>query len=128
MNELVKEWLSKAAADANTAKRELAVEQEPNYDAVCFHAQQAVEKLFKGLLQQHRIAFPKTHDLGLLLEFLLRKHGDLQFLREDILRLTTFAVEFRYPGESAIREDAETAVASMDKIMQQVRQFFPQGL
>lgn len=44
MKELVAEWIKKAEADAGTARREAAVKEAPNWDAVCFHAQQAVEK------------------------------------------------------------------------------------
>ena len=50
MNPLVKEWMRKAEADLQTAKRESRVRKNPNYDAVCFHSQQAVEKLFKAKL------------------------------------------------------------------------------
>lgn len=42
MNATVKEWLAKARGDYRTAERELASADEPNYDAVCFHAQQGL--------------------------------------------------------------------------------------
>ena len=32
------------------------------YDAVCFHAQQAVEKWLKAFLAYHGVAFPHTHN------------------------------------------------------------------
>lgn len=35
------EWLAKAAGDLATARRELRVRKEQNFDAVCFHAQQS---------------------------------------------------------------------------------------
>ena len=50
MNETVKEWLAKAKGDYATASRELAVDEDANYDAVCYHSQQCVEKLMKGYL------------------------------------------------------------------------------
>ncbi len=37
------------------------------YDTACFHAQQAVEKLLKGLLAFQDQAFPHTHNLEELL-------------------------------------------------------------
>ncbi len=40
MNDTVKEWIDKAERDLATARRELAAVEQPNYDAVCFHAQQ----------------------------------------------------------------------------------------
>ncbi len=50
MNATVKEWVDKAEKDFATARRELQVQEDPNFDAVCFHAQQSIEKLMKGLL------------------------------------------------------------------------------
>lgn len=50
MNATVREWIAKAEGDYNTAQRELGIVDSPNYDAVCFHAAQAVEKLMKALL------------------------------------------------------------------------------
>lgn len=37
-------------------------------DAIGFHAQQAVEKALKAVLAFAGIRFPRTHDLGFLLE------------------------------------------------------------
>ena len=50
MNATVREWITKAEADYWTASRELQVSERPNYDAVCFHAQQCIEKLTKEVL------------------------------------------------------------------------------
>jgi len=47
MNEVVREWIDKSEGDYLTAARE-AQADPPNYDAVCFHAQQCVEKLLKA--------------------------------------------------------------------------------
>ena len=38
MTELVVEWVKKAEGDLGTAEREAAVKENPNWDAVCFHA------------------------------------------------------------------------------------------
>lgn len=50
MNGTVREWLDKAEGDYRVAKRELRAAERPNYDAVCYHAQQCVEKLMKAVL------------------------------------------------------------------------------
>jgi HEPN domain-containing protein len=44
MNNIVDEWVEKAEGDFRTAEREARVRKAPNYDAVCFHAQQCAEK------------------------------------------------------------------------------------
>ena len=66
MKPITQEWINKAEADFATAQRELQVQQRPNYDAVCFHAQQCIEKYLKACLQEESIAFTKTHDLNRL--------------------------------------------------------------
>jgi HEPN domain-containing protein len=50
MNPLTAEWIAKASADLATAGREMRARKDTNYDAVCFHAQQCVEKLLKAAL------------------------------------------------------------------------------
>ncbi len=44
--EKVRKWIKKAENDIKVAKDELNTEN-PVTDAICFHAQQAVEKLLK---------------------------------------------------------------------------------
>ncbi len=66
MSALVEEWVKKADADFATAQREIAVTKTPNYDAVCFHAQQCCEKLMKALLLSVGVTPPRTHDLAYL--------------------------------------------------------------
>lgn len=115
MKELIAEWIKKSEADAGTARREASVKEAPNWDAVCFHAQQAVEKYLKGLLQQEGVSFTKTHDLSILLNLILPVFTELKELSDDMEWLSAFAVEFRYPGEEAVEEDAESALAVMDR-------------
>jgi HEPN domain-containing protein len=117
MNDLVEEWLNKAEGDRLTAKREVKVTDSPNWDAVSFHAQQAVEKYLKAILQQQGIPFTRTHDLTQLLKALLPKYPDLASQSDNLEWLTAFAVEIRYPGESAIEEDAKQAVAIMEDVI-----------
>jgi len=117
MKELVAEWVKKSEADIGTARREAAVKENPNWDAVCFHAQQAVEKYLKGLLQQEEISFTRTHDLSVLLNLILPVFPDLKDVSDDLEWLSAFAVEFRYPGEEAVGEDAKFALTVMDKVL-----------
>jgi HEPN domain-containing protein len=52
MNPITNEWIDKAEGDFATAQRELQVVNDANYDAVCFHAQQCIEKYLKARLQE----------------------------------------------------------------------------
>jgi len=60
MNPLTVEWIDKASADLATAGREMRARKDPNYDAVCFHAQQCAEKLLKAALTETERLFKNT--------------------------------------------------------------------
>ncbi|MDO8683917.1 MAG: HEPN domain-containing protein [Armatimonadota bacterium] len=111
MNEVVKEWVAKAEGDFLTANREIAASDRPNYDAVCFHAQQCVEKLMKAVLISKAIIPPKTHDLVRLNEILKSTLTDWTWPLADLRLLDRASVQFRYPGESAEKEEAEEAIS-----------------
>lgn len=115
------EWVDKAEGDFATAGRELQVKVNPNYDAVCFHAQQCAEKYLKARLQEASIFFGKTHDLSTLLDLLLPVEASWDALRADLQALTVFAVSYRYPGESADDSDARESVAKCQNIRLVVR-------
>lgn len=111
MKPLTREWVQKAEADHATAQREYRVRRNPNFDAVCFHAQQCVEKYLKARLQEMDRPFPKTHDLRVLLNMLLTAQPMLEALRPRLTVLNQYAVEFRYPGESATRQHARETLS-----------------
>lgn len=111
MNPLTSEWVEKAEGDFATAARELRVRKAPNYDAVCFHAQQCAEKYLKAVLQEAGIPFPKTHNLAALLDMAKTVQPAWEMLRPSLLDLATHSVNVRYPGETA---DKPTARAARD--------------
>jgi len=109
MKPVTKDWVEKAEGDFGTSGRELRNRKNPNYDAVCFHAQQSVEKYFKACLQEAEIAFSKTHDLVALLDLVLKVEPLWLEFRPMARALNTFAVDLRYPGESADLKIAKQA-------------------
>jgi len=113
MTPLAAEWVEKAEGDYATAGRERRARQSPNYDAVCFHAQQAAEKYLKAFLQEHQIVFPRTHNLIELLEFCLPLDQSFEVHRNLLVLLDRYAVRFRYPGETADRDEAREAFTAL---------------
>ncbi|MBI3538604.1 MAG: HEPN domain-containing protein [Chloroflexi bacterium] len=122
MRALTTEWIEKAEGDFNTALRESRARKSPNYDAVCFHCQQCAEKYLKAFLQERNIQSPKVHNLNDLLELILPADSSFEFQRSYLKDLTKFAVEFRYPGERAVEEDAIGALQTTKRIRKFVRQ------
>ncbi len=117
MNEVVREWIDKAEGDYLTATRE-AQADPPNYDAACFHAQQCIEKLLKAAVIAKGEIPPKTHDLTILSALLGTLDLEWRWPTEELRLLSRSAVIFRYPGESAGREEAE-AVLTVSKAVRE---------
>jgi len=63
MSRTALEWVQKAEKDMFTAEREILVQNNPNYDAVCYHSQQAAEKMMKAVLIKSGKTPSKVHDL-----------------------------------------------------------------
>lgn len=116
------EWLEKAVNDLHTARREFAVQVNANYDACCYHAQQSIEKVVKGALVSRGQRFPKTHDLRYLWELLKPFAPDVQLDVRALGELSTAAIEVRYPGYRATRQDAQTALDVCEAVWVQVHQ------
>jgi HEPN domain-containing protein len=91
------------------------------YNAICFHAQQCAEKYLKGQLQEDSAAIPKTHDLGKLLDLVLPAHPFWAVLRPALDSLTIYAVDFRYPGDAANKEEAAEAVERCREVREVAR-------
>lgn len=126
MNETVKEWIAKGEEDYSVMMREMRARKSPSYNAVCFHAQQCIEKLIKALLIDKSIMPPRTHDL-LVLNGLLAEHDvKLDVSREQLRVLSFGAVIFRYPGENADREMAKTSVKHCKSVRTLLLIFFPE--
>lgn len=120
MATISQEWLAKALGDAHTASREYRARNSPNYDAACFHAQQCVEKMIKALLLTHQIPFRRIHDVEVLLDACLERYPLWESMRADAQLLTQYAVQFRYPGESADKEEAREAIQAMKRFQKEL--------
>jgi HEPN domain-containing protein len=81
-----------------------------------------VEKYLKALLEEKGVVFHKTHALPVLLDQCAKFYPLLVPLRPDMVRLSVYAVEFRYPGESATRDDARESVAIMKRTRMALRE------
>jgi HEPN domain-containing protein len=109
--EIVAQWLARAGEDLNVA-RYLLAENLPYYGAIGFHAPQAAEKFLKAYLVTHQVEFPKTHDIGRLLDLIAPVDGALATALSAAVQLTDYGVDVRYPGDlpQLDADDAKRAV------------------
>ena len=66
----LKEWMEFARMDFLAAKHLYEHMYPKPLEIICYHCQQAIEKLLKGVLISRGVTIEKTHDLGLLAEML----------------------------------------------------------
>ncbi len=67
MNPLTLEWAQKAERDYAAIALHQGTE-DPDFDIICFHAQQCIEKYLKAWLQEASIPLLRSHDLLALLD------------------------------------------------------------
>lgn len=123
MKDISKEWIEKAEEDLLVAIREFKL-YPPAPNVVCFHAQQCIEKYMKAILQENDIEFEKTHDLDMLLASCKRFLPELESYRDDLIKLSVYAVDVRYPGFNITEEDAKECIEILNKIVVLLKQYF----
>ena len=107
-SELVGGWIAKA--DSDLLAGQLLSKNGP-YDIVCFHAQQAIEKLLKALLAFYDQPLPRTHDLEELQRLALAGHESQELAYLDLFEASDYAVMARY--DLQFWPDEETAAGAL---------------
>jgi HEPN domain-containing protein len=121
MKPLTQEWVQKAEGDFTVAGQIMRRRKRRILDAACFHAQQTAEKYLKARLCEEGVAFPRTHDLVVLLKLMLPREPLWAALLPAAQALTDYAVDFRYPGDTAILAEARRALRDCKVIRREVR-------
>lgn len=100
----VKEWVRFADMDVLSANHLNEIQHGKPLEIICYHCQQASEKMLKALVLAFDGELQKTHDLGLLTEQL----SEFISISENVLNaadeLTPYGVKIRYPQELNIEE------------------------
>ena len=118
---IVNEWVRKAEEDFESAVYLAKRRKKHVPDAVCFHAQQCIEKYLKAFLVDRGIEPPAIHDLQRLRNICEEVAEGFRELSEHLDVLNAYAVSFRYPGEEATVEESLEAVSIMKKARQFLR-------
>ncbi len=119
-------WIEKADNDLRNAECVLGMRENCPTDTVCFHCQQCAEKYLKAFLIFRNTAFPRTHDLVVLLN-LAEEVGGLPLRVEQVQPLNRYSVEGRYPGdwEPIALEEASDALTMARRVREVVRTMLP---
>ena len=113
----IDEWKRLSDMDLTTAHRIFELFRPMPIEIVCFHAQQAAEKMLKCFLVLNEVEPPYTHNLKLLLDMCAEIESEFSNLEREAITLSQYGVLPRYPAELDLEEhDAETALKYADKI------------
>jgi len=121
MKPSTREWVAKAEEDYLAALDLARRRKRPLWSGVCFHAQQCVEKLMKALLIHLGVVPPRTHDLTALDRLLVPVCPQWSWPVQELRFLTRAALDFRYPGESADREEAAESLGIATRMRAKLR-------
>jgi len=74
---------------------------------ICFHAQQYVEKVLKGILEQNKIRPPRVHDLITLNTLCKEINIEVPVSEEDLQFLSSIYIDTRYPPDAGLIPNGE---------------------
>ena len=125
MKKLTEEWLKAARDDLDVIER--IINDAHLSHIVAFHAQQCVEKVFKAVLEEHKIEVPRIHSLVTLygkIENYVGTEIDIDLLQT----LDSLYIDARYPGDLGLlpdgkpsREDAENFYKFAKDILSKIK-------
>jgi HEPN domain-containing protein len=108
MKGTTKEWFKSAESD-------LLLIQEINSNKrlthlSAFHAQQAIEKSFKAVIEEFDLGFLKTHSLEMLYNIVKEKIL-LEFNTDLLIILDQLYIDSRYPGELGLLPNGKPTIS-----------------
>ena len=114
---IVREWLDFANKDISSAKYLLNMRPTP-LEIICYHCEQAAEKVLKAYLIHHDIEPPRTHDLRLLCKMCADFDKTFDKMSKSCANLTAYGVQSRYPFEiEIIDSDMQKAIVDANDVM-----------
>lgn len=114
-------WLRRAESNLRLAR--LGKAEGVFLEDLCFESQQAAEKALKALLILLSGEHPRTHAFTVLLER-LRQCISVPPSIQEVVELTDYAVQMRYPGDyyPVTVEEYERALQLAERVLNWVRE------
>jgi HEPN domain-containing protein len=109
----IDDWVAKAEGDYRTCQRLTQGSIDGVTDAICFHAQQCIEKHLKAILNLHGRDAPKIHSLKVLVALCAEAVPTIASISTFASLLEEHAMEFRYPGTAASVDEAQESLEKL---------------
>jgi len=119
---MTREWVAKAESDYDGACEALRSRKKSRRDRICFFSQQCAEKYLKARLTEVGIAFPRTHELTVLLRLCVPIEPLWAGFDRAFAAMSQSAVLVRYPGTWATLAEARQGIATCRRFRSAARQ------
>ncbi|OHB46421.1 MAG: hypothetical protein A2099_06485 [Planctomycetes bacterium GWF2_39_10] len=113
MKRVSKEWIKIAMEDLRSAECLFTFSL---YRMVCYHAQQAVEKILKATLTEHEAEFSRTHNILDLCNAVEKAGHKAPLIAEDAIFLNSI-YRARYPSDLGLLPSGEPTKEDADKAL-----------
>lgn len=117
MRKETEQWVEIAKEDLAAAEYLL---EKSLYKMVCYHSQQAVEKVLKAILIEHKIDFPRTHNILDLRDAVKTLGYEIKLTDEDAIFLNS-VYRTRYPSELGLLPSGEPTLADAKRSLKHAR-------
>jgi HEPN domain-containing protein len=107
MKKITEEWLISAESDLSLIGK--LINEDDLTHLLAFHAQQAVEKSFKAIIEEYELGFIKTHSLETLFTIISNKIA-IELNEDILLILDQLYIDARYPGEMGLLPDGKPTI------------------
>ena len=97
-------WIQFAQMDYDAAINMVKLHRPVPIEIVCYHCQQAAEKILKAFVIAKSETLIKTHDLAVLLNQCRKHEAEFNNYAKHCITLTTYAALSRYPSNIEITE------------------------
>lgn len=106
MNQEIRKWIDMAEMDYGVAMHLYETYYPKPYEIICYHCQQAAEKVIKGIIMASgtKGGMPKSHDLSFLLNQIKNQISVEDKFYDYADELTPYGVAVRYPNELYLEE------------------------
>jgi len=99
------------------------------FRSLCFHAQQFIEKILKGIIEGSGRVPPRIHDINALVKRVNKLGFTIPLEENEILFLSSVYIDIRYPPDVGLipegeptKEDAQMVVKAVEKIKEWITQ------
>jgi HEPN domain-containing protein len=112
MKKITKEWLKAAQDDLSVIDKIIGDKNLTHI--VAFHAQQCVEKCFKGIIEEHLLGLQKLHNL-LRLYGVISENLSIDVDEQLLEELDKLYISARYPGDFGLLPSGKPTLGDAKK-------------